>query len=124
MRAYPEADTVVRGIVVVILLALGVVSWIWWGSHSQRRDAKREAMPGCVAQLGSEDACEARFDSYGRDCFVYNNKPAGKFTPREFNPAGYLECVVKGTETWSAERREQRSERRREDRTLGVPPRP
>jgi len=121
MRRYPESDTLVRGVVATLIMLLAVVGWIWWRSFSQKREARQEAMPGCVAKLGSEAACETQFDQHHAECFTYNNKPAGKYSPREFSRDGYLECVVVGAEPWAAARRARKAERRRQDRADGVP---
>jgi hypothetical protein len=120
MREYPESDAVVRGIVVAIALVTGVVTWFWWRSYTQDREAKRGAMPGCIARLGSKDACDQRFDDYHRQCFAYTNKPAGKFTPREFNAAAYLDCIVVGPEDWARTGRDARARERRRDKADGM----
>jgi len=120
MREYPESDTVVRGVVVAIALATGVVTWIWWRSYTQDREAKSGAMPSCIARLGSEATCDQHFDEYHRQCFNYTNKPAGKFTPREFNSAAYLDCIVVGPEEWARAGRDERAQRRQREKADGV----
>jgi hypothetical protein len=80
-------------------------------------------MPGCVARLGSERTCTAHFDEHHRQCFNYTNKPAGKVSPRAFDSAGYLECIVQTPEVWAATRRAGRAEQRRQDKADGIPER-
>ena len=121
MRLYPESDAVVRGVVVTVIMVTGVVTWIWWRSFSQDREAQRDAMPSCIARIGSEDACEDRFDEHHRQCFNYTNKPAGKFTPRVFDSAGYLDCIVQGPDAWAEARRAAKAVQQRHDRADGIP---
>lgn len=121
MRRYPESDTVVRTLVVTLVVLSCAMAFVWWRSYSQDREARRNAMPGCVARLGSVEACEAHFDEHHRQCFNYTNKPAGKFTPRQFDTAGYLDCIVQGAEPWAAAGRAAKAAQRRRDQADGIP---
>lgn len=109
--ASTETDVVIRGTVVVVLAICLLMSWIWWRKHAEDREAMRGAMPGCIARLGSEADCDARFDEHHRVCFNYNNKPAGKLGPRVFDDKGYLECILQGPEPWAAAGRAARARR-------------
>lgn len=93
-----------------------VMTVVWWRKRAEDRAAVRGAMPGCIARLGSEAECDARFDKHHRECFTYNNKPAGKFSPRAFDEKGYLECVIASPEPWAAARRAARTEREKAER--------
>lgn len=116
MSRYLEADMVVRALVVTLVGLAAISSWVWWQRSSQEREAKRGAMPGCVARVGTEGRCQDQLDRHHRECFLYNNTPGGKSSPRVFDSAGYLDCVVQGGEPWLAAKRAAKARLRRESR--------
>ncbi|MBK9000108.1 MAG: hypothetical protein IPM35_30690 [Myxococcales bacterium] len=113
MRLLSEPQFLVRALIVSALGLAAVMTLFWWRVRGEDRDARRGALPGCVERLGSEDACEERLDAHHRVCFNYNNQSASRYSPRAFDAAGYLECVIQGPEPWAANRRAERAARQR-----------
>ena len=81
---------VVRGAIAAAVAVAIVMSLVWWRKRSEDREAMRKALPPCVARLGSESECRARMDEHHRVCFNYNNRSAGRGTPRIFDDQGYV----------------------------------
>jgi hypothetical protein len=111
MRFPSDPDIAVRYAVIAALAVAGIGFVVWLEVSSQDREARNNAMPGCIAKLGSEAACKEHMSQFHRVCFNYNNKPAGRYTPRIFEAQGYLDCIVEGPDAWNA--RVQAENRRR-----------
>ena len=116
-KVWSETSLVVRSFVVTGLILAAILIAIGFRARSQDREAMQAARPSCVARLGSEQECDARFDSNHRQCFNYNNQAPSRFNPaRSFNAKGYLDCVVQGPDAWAASERAARVARERADR--------
>lgn len=104
----------VRYLALAVVVLSIVAMWVWWAKRSELSEARKAAMPQCVARLGSEGDCEERFDAHHRECFTLTNRPATKTSGRSFDSKGYLECVLEGPEPWAEARRAERARAARE----------
>lgn len=112
--AFPtETQFVMRAALVsALVLALGMTV-VWSKVRGEDRDAMKQAAKSCVARLGSQAECEARIAEHHRVCFNYNNRAAGRGSPRTFDAEGYLACAWEGPEPWAERVRTEREARQK-----------
>jgi hypothetical protein len=92
-------------VIAAALLFAGFTLWDWRERRATASRARDQAMPTCVADLGSEDVCRARFDQFHEDCARLNKARSGRSSPASarIDPYGYLRCVELGVDAWVAE---------------------
>lgn len=99
-------------VIAAVLFFAGLALWDWRERRLMVSKAREQAMPGCVADLGSEEVCRAQFERFQEDCARLNLGRGGRYTrgPTRVDPYGYLRCVELGVDAWVAENGRKREE--------------
>lgn len=115
--AFSETRLVVKSAVFGALALVAVALVVLWSTRRDEWAAKRAARPTCVARLGSESACDERFDQHHRECFNVTFDRGGRGRASSFDQAGYTACVVDTPEVWLEKKRAEKAAHARESST-------